>query len=87
MCCLTGGGLAVHDPTGRRPVGRRQDGFGLYGRTVAYDSVFQMKMTKALTSLLPAPIRRRYFRQLQPHVRAQATKFIASMRLRVELSV
>ncbi len=28
-----------------------------------------MKMTKAFTSLLPAPICRRYFRQLQPHVR------------------
>ncbi len=48
---------------------RRLNGFGLYGRTVAYDSVFQMKMTKALTSPLPVPIRRRYFRQLPPLVR------------------
>ncbi len=49
---------------------RRLSDFELYYRNVAYDSGFQKKMTKALTSLLPAPIRRRYFRQLQPLVRA-----------------
>ncbi len=41
----------------------------MYYRNVAFDSGFQKKKTKAFTSLLPARIRRRYFRQLQPHVR------------------
>ncbi len=50
----------------------RQNDVGLYCRNLAFDSGFQKKMTKAFSLPLPARIRRRYFRQLQPHVRWRA---------------
>ncbi len=51
---------------------RRLNDIGLYYPNVAFDPAFQKKTTKAFTSLLPARIRRRYFRQLQPLVRGRS---------------